>query len=584
LTEEKKQRIGVYVCHCGGNISDYVDVEKVVEEIKKGEPNAVVVKDLMFDCADASQSEMIDDIKAQKLDRVVVAACSPKLHEATFRNMAKRAGLNPFMLYHSNIREQSSWAHEDDRGGATSKALAHVKAAIAYVKSAEPLEMIKSETTRSVLVIGGGIAGLRAAIDLSEMGVNVMLVERSPALGGHVAELGEVYPYYTTGPEIVKGLVDELAGRDNVAVFTNATVVSYSGYLGKFEVKVNVLPRQPGLEHSEITLHVGSIIVATGFDPYRPSPGEYGYGTVSGVVTLPDLVKALGDGSGELTYEGRRVREMAFIYCVGSRQKPPEDGGHANLYCSRYCCNAATSQALIIHKRFRGVKIYHLYRDMRTYGRNELMYEDAGRSGSIFIRFDEDHPPRVIEDGGRCRITFWSSLIENQPVDILVDLVVLVTGMEPRQNEELNRALSLPAGSDGFYKEVHPKLRPVETNITGVLISGTAQAPKDVRETLSSASAAAAKAASFVLKKELELDPFVAFVDPKACEAHQECIRECPYGAIELIEELGKKVARVTNAKCKGCGACIAVCPTGAIQLKGYTNVEIKSMIEELAG
>ena len=583
LTEGKKERIGVYVCHCGGNISDYVDVKKVVEEIKKGEPNAIIVKDLMFDCADASQSEMIEDIKAQKLDRVVVAACSPKLHEATFRNMAKRADLNPYMLYHADIREQSSWAHEGDMEGATSKALAHVRAAIAYVKSAEPLEKIKSETTHSVLIIGGGIAGLRAAIDLSRMGVNVMLVERSPALGGHVAELGEIYPYYTSGPEIVKGLVDELKGRDSVAIYTNATVMSYSGYLGKFEVKVKVTHRQPGSEYSEITLHVGSIIVATGFDTYRPPKGEYGYGTVKGVVTLPDLVKALGDGSKELIYEGRRIREMAFIYCVGSRQKPPEDGGHANLYCSRYCCNAATSQALTIHRRFNNVKIYHLYRDMRTYGRNELMYEDAAKGGSIFIRFDEDHPPLVAEDGDRCRVTFWSSLIENQPVDILVDLVVLVTGMEPRQNEELNRTLSLPAGSDGFYKEVHPKLRPVETNITGVLISGTAQAPRDVRETLSSASAAAAKAASFVLKNELELDPFVAFVNPQACEAHQECIKECPYGAIELVEELGKKKARVTSAKCKGCGACVAVCPTGAIQLKGYTNMEIKSMIEELA-
>ncbi|MEM0097629.1 MAG: CoB--CoM heterodisulfide reductase iron-sulfur subunit A family protein [Conexivisphaerales archaeon] len=575
-----EKRIGVYVCHCGGNISDYVDVNKVVEEIKKEEPDAVIVKDLMFDCADASQSEMIDDIKKQKLDRVVVAACSPKLHETTFRNMAKRAGLNPFMLYHVDIREQASWAHENNRMGATLKALAHVRAGIAYVKSAEPLEKIKAETTRSVLIIGGGIAGLKAAIDLSAMDVNVVLIERSSKLGGHVAELGEIYPYYTAGSEIVKNLVDELSGRGNVAIFTNATVVSYSGYLGKFEVKVQ-------RETSEITLQVGSIIVATGFDTYKPYTGEYGYEKVRGVITISELARVLstaaGDGSAELIYDGRKVRQIAFIYCVGSRQKPPEDGGHANQYCSRYCCNAATSEALTVHRKFKDIKIYHFYRDMRTYGRNELMYESAGRSGSIFIRFDEDHPPLVAEEGNRCKITFWSSLIENQPVDMYVDLVVLITGMVPSHNEELNRALSLPVGVDGFYKEVHPKLRPVETNVTGILICGTSQAPRDVRETLSSASAAAAKAASFVLKRELELDPFVAFVDPGLCEAHQECIKECPYGAIELIEESGKKMAHVNSAKCKGCGACVAVCPTGAMQLKGYTNAEIKSMIGGLA-
>jgi len=578
---ERRPRIGVYVCHCGGNISDFVDVAEVSKALGE-EADVVVSKDLMFDCSDASQSEMIADAKEKGLDRIVVAACSPKLHEATFRGTAKRAGLNPYMFYHANIREQASWAHEGDRKGATAKALGHARAAVAYVSLAEPLERPRIESSKAVLVIGGGVAGMKAALDLSGMGVHVYLVERAASLGGHVAELGKVYPYGREGPAVAGRLVDELSGRENVTIFTNAEVESQKGYIGRFEVVIKVSPI-PGAEE-RITVRVASVVVATGFESYRPLKGEFGYGIVKGVIDLPELLALQkGSGGGALEYEGRVVKDVAFVYCVGSRQKdiPAASGetpARVNKYCSRYCCNAAINESMVLSKEHKGMTTYHLYRDIRTYGRNELMYEQAAKEGSIFIRFDEDNPPEVFQKDGRCGVTVRSALLENQPLQLTVDLVVLVTGMVPRPNEGLNGLLTLPIGSDGFYREIHQKLRPVETNIGGLLIAGTSQGPKDIRETLASASAASAKAASFALKKELELEPFVAVVDPQLCHLNGACIKECPYDAIEVRE--GK--AWVNTAKCKGCGACVAVCPTEAVQLRGLRNAQVKAMIQAM--
>ncbi len=649
----EKPRIGVYVCHCGGNISDTVDVAKVAEALK-GEADVVVSKHILFDCSDASQNEMIEDIKNLNLNRLVTCACSPKLHEATFRGVAQRAGLNQYLSFHANIREQSSWPHGDDPAGATAKALAQARSAIAYMRDATPMEALTSGSTQSVLVIGAGITGLRSALDLASMGVQVYLIERLPYLGGHSAQVGGTYPTGTRGDAIVRDLVGQLLRKPNVTVFTNATVESQSGYVGNFEIRVHIAPRvvvgpsahfndaiaacpvsvpdefeygrtarkaiyQPrapvvpnlpviDLDHCTrcgkcpsilggavdfsqraevLTLKVGSIIVATGFDPYTPPQGEFGYGAVPNVVTLPQFERLLATEKGpELTYLGRKVRSLAYIYCVGSRQKRAEGdgGGPVHEYCSRFCCNATVNNDLHVHERFPEIRAYHFYRDMRTYGRNELMYEQAAKQGSIFVRYSEDNPPRVTTEDGHALVTVQASILEHDSVAFPVDLVVLVTGMVPRDNQALNDLFSLPIGPDGFYKEVHQKLRPVETNVTGLLIAGTAQFPKDIKETLLSGSAAAAKASTFALKTTLELEPFVASVDTSVCEASGGCLRECPFGAIEMheYEGIGKR-AWVNSAVCKGCGACVAVCPTEAIQLAGLTNPEVRDMIEALA-
>ncbi len=577
-------RVGVYVCHCGGNISDYVDVDRVVEAAK-AEADVVLARDVTFACADSSQKEMIEDVKAQKLDRIVVASCSPKLHELTFRGVVQRAGLNPYQYYHANIREQASWAHSDDPEGATAKAIRHVRAAVAYARLAEPLARTKAAFVPKVLVVGGGVAGLKAAIDLSSMGVGVVLLEKSPSLGGRTAELPDVYPYGRSGAEVVDGLLEELRRNEGVTTFTNATLERVAGHVGAFEATFLVRPADPadhGARPAQITVTVGAVLVATGADTYVPHAGEYGYGRLPNVVTLPEFLQLKEQSPpGDLLIHGKRARRLAFIYCVGSRQAS-SDGGPANEYCSRYCCNATVSTTLALLKDHPDLAVYHLYRDMRTYGKNELMYEDAGRQGVVFVRFNGEEPPSVAEADGSLLVSVKDALLGGELVQIPADLVVLVTGLVPRENADLNGILKLPLGKDGFYQEVHPKLRPVETNISGLFIGGTAQGPKDIGESLESGSAMAAKAAAFALRGELELEPFVAAVDPARCTLSQTCVSACPYGAIEVREVAGVRRTTVDATRCKGCGACVAVCPTEAIQLKGFSNDEIRSMIRAL--
>ncbi len=642
-------RIGVYVCHCGGNISDYVDVKKVVEAVKN-EPNVIVAKDVMFACADSSQNEMIEDIKNYKLNRLVVASCSPKLHELTFRKVAQRAGINPYLYYQANIREQASWAHTDDPKGATEKAIRHTRAAIAYVRNARPLERIVSETVPKVLVIGGGIAGLRASIDLSRMGIGVFLIEKSPFLGGRVPQLADVYPYGKSGKEIVNSLLKELNSMDNVTIFTNAEIKSISGYIGNFEVEVEIKPRYVRARYDEIKekieklpeeipdefnygltkrkviyypydgafpnipfldkdncknvnelieifgdaidlnqkverikLNVGAVVVTTGFDPYEPKEGEFGYGKYPNVITLQQLHRLVEMNKGkEFSINGRRIKDIAFIYCVGSRQKKTDEE-EVNEYCSRYCCNAAMHITLSMLNRYEGLRFYHLFRDIRTYGKYERLYENACKNGVIAIKYSEDEPPQVSMNGNRLTVNVKDILTFGENLELSVDAVVLVTGMVPRKNSELVNVLKVPVGKDRFYLEVHPKLRPVETVISGIYIGGTCQGPKDIRETLLSADAAASKASTITLINKIELEPFVAEVNPNICELSKLCISACPYEAIEIrnYEGIGER-AWVNKAKCKGCGACVGVCPTEAIQLNGLTNEQIRGMIEAL--
>ena len=642
MAEDKQRRIGVYVCHCGGNISDYVDVKKVAEEIAK-EANVVVAKDVMFACSDSSQNEMIEDIKANKLDRMIVASCSPKLHEITFRNLCQRAGLNPYTYYHVNIREQSSWAHTEDKKGATEKALRQVRSAVAYSRLSEPLEGISAESTPAVMIVGGGIAGLRAALDLANAGIAVHLVEKDPFLGGRVPQLSQVYPQGRSGPEIAKEMVQKVLSKENVAVYTNSEISSVEGYLGNFKVEINTKPRYfkstcpriasladiqetpnqfdygltkrgpvipppyegtyptiPYLEKEHcspefltqiqavcsgavdlnqqpenIRIKVGSIIITTGFDPYEPKVGEFGYGLYKNIVTLQQLHRLMTFGT------LNNVHEVAFIYCVGSRQSPTPETPDVNEYCSRYCCNAAMNVSLSLLKKIRGLHIYHIYRDIRTYGLNELLFEQASKENVLFFKHADQTPPTVHENDGKLVVRVKDLLTPiSEELELPVDMVVLVTGMVPRtNNEKLYNMLKTSKGKDRFLLEMHPKLKPVETAMAGIYIAGTAQAPKDIGEAAASAEAAASKAASIALKKELILEPFVAHVNSEACSMSKLCIQECKFDAIEIEHEK----AWVNAARCTGCGACVAVCPTGAIQLKGLGNEQIEAMIKAMA-
>ena len=568
-----ERKIGVYVCHCGGNISDYVDVERVIEAVR-GEEGVAVARTAMFTCSDATQEEIVDDIQGKGLDGLVVASCSPKLHTFTFRGVAARAGLNPFLYTQVNVREQCSWAHTDDREGATEKAIRLVRAGIARTRLLTALEPTVVETVPKALVVGGGVAGLRAAVALADMGIAAFVVERDGAVGGRAARLGATYPHERKGRELVEALETAAAARGNIVVFTGAELVRKSGSFGRFEVEI----RKGGEGEDTLTLEVGAIIVATGAESYAPAAGEYGYG-IDGVVTLDEYERMLSSGEGPLTRGGREVRAVAYVYCVGSRESEGQ-----RTYCSRYCCSAAVHSALRLARRDPRVRQYHLYRDMRTYGRYELMYEQSRREGSLYLKFAPGQPPAVESaPDGRLSVRVCDQLTGGRELAIDADLVVLVTGLVPARNEALTSALKLPVGRDGFYNEIHPKLRPVETMVDGVLICGTCQAPQGIAESAASALAAATQAGALLKRGRAELDPQVARVDARRCTGCAACVNTCPFAAITLRQDDdGPPLASVDPAACKGCGGCVPLCPEGAIDLMGYTGDEIVAMIDGL--
>lgn len=564
------RRIGVYICHCGGNISDCVNVETVRQAVEN-EPGVAVAKTAMFSCSDATQQEIIRDIREQNLDGLVVASCSPKLHLHTFREVAGRAGLNPYRYTQVNIREQCSWTHTDDHGGATEKAVSLVRAGIARTRLTEPLQPMVINTVPAVLVVGAGIAGLRAAIGLADLGLSVYLVERAPVPGGRVGGFGAMYPHGKNGRQLINRLIDEVGKRELVTLFTNAEIVEKSGSIGSFSVRIRIGGDAPG----EISAGVGVIIVATGFDNYQPGGGEYGYG-MEGVLTLPEFKKLLDGAAGEPEYNGRKIKNIVYIYCVGSRQ---QDGESPNRYCSRYCCSAAVHASLQVSEKSPRTRQFHLYRDVRTYGKYELMYNEAREKGAVFCSFSRDDPPGVTrESDGGLKVTVRDMLTYGEELEIPADLVVLVTGMAPAQNSGLIELLKLPLGRDRFFNEIHPKLRPVETMVDGIFICGACQGPKNSSESVASALAAVAQGASILKKGYVELEPLIAEVDPEACDLCGECFATCPYSAIER----DASAARINSVQCKGCGGCAPVCPRGAINLKGYTDGQVKSMIDAL--
>ncbi len=568
-----KRRIGVFICHCGGNISDYVDVEQLRDAVKD-EVDVVHAETTLFACSDGTQHDMVQAIQDQDLDGLVVASCSPKLHLVTFRGVSKRAGLNPFQYTQVNIREQDSWAHSDDPTGATEKAIGLVRAGIAKTRLSVPLEPIAVETQPKTLVIGAGITGLRAAVGLADIGLGVYLVEREKDLGGWVARFGPMYPNQASGRRLIDQLVVEVEKRPSIVVLTRSELIGKSGSFGNYLAEVRVNNDSP----ETLRLEVGSIVVATGFDTYQPEMGEFRYG-IDGVLTLPEFKELVDSSEGSLSYRDRPVRTVAYIYCVGSRQP----GG--NEYCSRYCCAAAVHASIEVAGLDPAVHQYHLYRDIRTYGRFELMYEESRKRGSVYMKFADGAPPAVTKgSSGQLMVTTRDTLTGNEEVTVPADLVVLVTAMVPRQNQELTSLLKLPVGSDGFYNEIHPKLRPVETVVDGVMIAGTCQSPKSSIESVASGLAAVAQSGAMLMKGVAELDPLVATVDRTACTWCGQCEGACPYAAIDRIMCDGREVATINAATCKGCGGCVPLCPVGAIDLLGCTDAQIRAMIDSMAG
>jgi heterodisulfide reductase subunit A len=568
-----KRRLGVFICQCGGNISDFVDTEQLRQSIEKN--SLVMVAQVnMFTCSDAGQQNIITEIINKNLDGIVVASCSPKLHLNTFRAVTRRAGLNEYQYVHVNLREQCSWAHTHDKKAATEKGLRLIRAGIAKVSLANSLEKLRVKTLPHALVIGAGVAGLRAALALSDIGVGVHLVEKNHHAGGMVLQWGKMFPNDKKGSYVIKHLLNEIHRRENITLFTNAELLEKTGHIGDFSVKVRLG------NNDTISLKVGSIIVATGFDTYIPQSGEYGYG-LTGVITLSEYEELLASSMETLQYNGKEIKTVTYIYCVGSRENTKTDKPH--LYCSRYCCSATSHAAKCTSEMNPDIRQFHLFRDVRTYGKYEQLYEKARNNGSIFLRFDEKSPPQVKEEKGRLIVRVKDLLTGGEEIEIDSDLVVLVTGMVPRENAGLVNILKLPVGKDGFFNEIHTKLRPVETVIDGVFICGTSQGPKNLAESVTSAMAAVSKTGALLLKGYVDLEPFVAKVNADLCTWCGNCAKACPYSAIEQTIFNGKQVAIVSPVLCKGEGACVPTCPKQAIDLEGYTNRQIESMIDALA-
>jgi heterodisulfide reductase subunit A2 len=567
--KQKKERIGVYICHCGGNISDYVDVTQV-KDLVKNEEGVIVSKNVMFACADSNQKEMIRDIQEGKLDAIVVASCSPKLHLHTFRNVAVRGGINPYNYTQVNIREQCSWAHSDTPSEATEKAVGLIRAGISKVSNSEALETIEVSSTRAVVVIGAGVSGMRAAIDLAKMGNLVYLVEKENNPGGNISKWGDLFITGQKGNIIVDELLRQIKLQTNITLFTKAIIGKVSGSLGNFNVEVNI--------GSEIlNLKAGAILVATGFESALPPEGSFGYKQIPSVTTLAEFKEWIDKNQGEkLVFKYRPIKTITYIYCVGMRETKG-----TNKYCSRVCCTSAIHNSIQVHEKFRDINVYHIYRDIRTYGKQEILYERSSKNGDIFLKYDEKSPPVVEENGNKIRVKLKDELTRNQEFEFDTDLVVLVTGMVPRNDSiELAGKLKIPVGNDKFFNEIHPKLRPVETVINGVFLGGSCQGPKNISESVQSSLAAAVKINALTKNPKIQLEPIIARINFEACIWCGKCGEVCEYDAIHPLEMYGKTVASVNESTCKGCGICAPICPTNAIDIAQYSDPEIEGMID----
>ena len=641
-----KKRIGVYVCHCGGNISDVVNVPEVVTAVKDME-GVAIAKNTLFACSDAAQNEIVNDITSLHLDALVIASCSPKLHLHTFRAVAERAGLNSYNYVQVNIREQCSWAHSYEKVSATGKAIQLVKSGIERVIFSRAMEPFSIPAEQSVMVLGAGIGGMRSAISLANVGLQVYLLEREFFIGGRTAQWGDLSAAYENGPEVVSRLFKQIREHANIHLFIGAELISQSGNIGSFEVKVKIKPRRisgdcdesgfnqaisicpvevpddfnfgltsrkaiyqhypseypaiPAIDDANcnfcgaceslcksidlnqkeeiLNLKVGNIIVNTGFDPYEPTRGEFGYNEIERVLTLPQFKRLVDiSGAGKLNFKGKQIHTITYIFCVGSRQG--EEG--ENQYCSRYCCTTALNTAIIVKRKFADITNIHCTRGIRTYGKQELIYEESSRQGDIFLEFSFENMPVVEERNGKVFVRIKDILTANREMEAETDLVVLITGMVPRRNNNIAQMLKIPTGRDHFFNEIHAKLRPVETVIDGVLIAGTCQGPKNIMETLNSSMAAAAKSAASLSSGTIHLEPIVADVNTDQCTGCGICLTVCPFDAIVTAGPEDKPAVSIVISRCKGCGMCLPVCPEDAIELYGFTNEEMEGMIDGL--
>ena len=554
---QEAPRIGVFVCHCGINIGGVVNVPKVVEYAKTL-PNVVYAEANLYTCSQDTQKLIRDKIVENKLNRVIVASCTPRTHEPLFKETVQEAGLNPYLFEMTNIRDQCSWVHMHEPKEATEKAKDLVRSIVAKAKLLKPLKKPLINVTPVGLVIGGGVSGMTAALELAKQGYEAHLVEKEKELGGHLRTirylLGEDYD-----PKVkLEALIEAVMKNDKIHVYLNADVVDVYGFVGNFKSRI----RQHNGENREI--EHGIVIVATGAAEYKPT--EYLYGKDSRVITQHELEEKIAD-------EAFKAKNVIMIQCVGARNEERPN-------CARICCGQAIKNALKIKEAGPETEVYILYKDMRAYGFKEDYYREAATKGVLFVNYDEERKPRVVNQDSKLKVTFWEPVIAEE-VEVEPDVLVLSAATIPNSgNKHIAEMLKVPLTKDGFFLEAHMKLRPVDFATEGVFLCGMAHSPKYIDESIAQACAAAARATTILSKRTLEMEGIIANVSEDLCSGCKICEYLCAYGAIEMKEKDGKPIARVIEALCKGCGVCGTACPTKAITMGHFTNDEILAQVK----
>ncbi len=644
---KEELRVGVFICHCGLNIAGTVDVHAVAEYAKTI-PDVVFVKENRYTCADPGQEEIRKAIKQHNLNRVVIAACSPRMHEPTFRRTVQEAGLNPFLYEMANIREFASWCHQSDPKAATERAKDTVKMAVAKVRLTQPLQSIEVPVTNKALVIGGGIAGINAGLDLAEQGFKVYMLENSQSIGGHMAALDKTFPTLDCsicieGPKMV-----DCARHPNITIFANSELIRCDGYIGNFKVKIRKNPQYVisakctgcgeckdacpieypnewdmnlgtrkaisvpfdqsvplvyGINRDyciecfkctevcgereaidfdqkpeELEIDVGAIVVSTGFDVYLPYDMPLmGYGRYPNVVTSMEferLILAAGPTGGKVIRQsdGKKPHRIAFIQCVGSRDKQHYP------YCSNFCCMYTLKHVVQLKEKYKeNVEVYVFYIDIRSPGKGyEEFYDRARERGVNFIR---GRVSRIDEDPVTHNLTVHSEdTLLGQPIEVEADMVVLATASIPKKgSEDIARILNLSRDADGFFMEAHPKLKPLDAPTDGIFFAGACAGLKDIPYSVSQGSGAASRAATVISKPKWKIEPIISVVDEEKCKKCGVCVDKCPYGAIKQEKD---HPASIITASCHGCGTCVAECPHGAISQRHFTDAQILAQIK----
>jgi heterodisulfide reductase subunit A2 len=642
-------RIGVYICHCGINIAATVDIKKAAA-FAQTLPSVAIARDYQYMCSDPGQDLIKNDIAQLGLDRVVVAACSPRMHELTFRKAIRSAGINAYFIEIANIREQCSWVHPN-KEEATKKAMDLIASAVAKVCLHDSLEEKEAGVTPAVLVIGGGIAGIQASLDIAHSGFEVYLVEKSPTLGGRLAQLDRTFPNLQETSSILLPKMEELANHSMVHLLTNSEVEEVEGFVGNLKVTVRHDPRyvdpekcnrckkceevcpvsasgefnmgfverkaihlpsphavprtylidsknclylqkgecgkcrevcpEGAIQFEEVGMQfkidVGTMIVATGSDPFDPRlKPELGYGHYKNLITnleFERLISESGPTQGKILVDGKEPKNIVFIQCVGSRDKTV-----GNEYCSRVCCMVTAKQAHLAKEQLPDARITVCYIDVRAFGKGcEQLYEQTQKKG-VFFR--KGVPSEIYQRSGKLIVKADDELL-GETYEEGADLIVLATGLTQRNDAgSLRSLLKLSQGPDRFYLEVHPKLRPLDTATEGIFLAGCCQGPKDICDTISQAHGAASRATTPLFAGRVKIEPITAVVDELLCAGCGLCEQVCEFRALKI--DSYRKIMTVNEALCKGCGACNATCPSSAINLRHFKKNQVIAQIREV--